>query len=267
MRFPVVIYGPEGCGKSAWLRQVAVILKKQDFDVIYVDVAHKEYIAYTDVREVIDKISEVIADITGYTSIKLAGLIILLANQLLKKWRKKRIALLIDEVFQAIGVDKAEVYVKMLLNLIEYPPADYEKIIAIVTTSEGVSRAKIGRHLWAWLMSMWNMNESCFRELYEKIPGPKLSFEDVWRFTGGNPRVLSQLYRSGWSIDLVIKEIIISRNLHTFIHSLSESERYWLFEAIKDPDTLLQQERISLLNKLIELNMVVNGITYREHDL
>jgi hypothetical protein len=76
-----------------------------------------------------------------------------------------------------------------------------------------------------------------------------------------------ELYRSGWSIDLVIKEIIISRNLYTFIHSLSESERYRLLEAIKDPDTLLQQERISLLNKLIELNMVVNGITYREHDL
>jgi len=44
---------------------------------------------------------------------------------------EKRVAVLVDGVFQAIGLDKAEIYVKMLLNLIEYPPADYEKIIAI----------------------------------------------------------------------------------------------------------------------------------------
>jgi hypothetical protein len=55
-----------------------------------------------------------------------------LANQLLKKWRKKKIALLIDEVFQAIGLDKVEVYVKSLLNIIEYPPESYENIVIIV---------------------------------------------------------------------------------------------------------------------------------------
>jgi len=69
---PVVVYGPEGCGKSAWLKQSCEILKEKGFEVIYVDVIHREYTAYTDVKEVVDRISEVIADVTGYAPIKLA---------------------------------------------------------------------------------------------------------------------------------------------------------------------------------------------------
>jgi len=42
--------------------------------------------------------------------------------------------------FQAIGLERAEVYVKSLLNLIEYPPEQYERIVIIVATSEGFSR-------------------------------------------------------------------------------------------------------------------------------
>jgi hypothetical protein len=33
-----------------------------------------------------------------------------------------------------------------------------------------------------------------FEELYEKIPSPKPEFEDIWRLTGGNPRMFAQLY-------------------------------------------------------------------------
>jgi len=48
--------------------------------------------------------------------------------------------LLVDEVFQGIGLDKAEVYKKMLLNFIEYPSKSYENIVVVVATSEGLSR-------------------------------------------------------------------------------------------------------------------------------
>jgi len=153
-RFPVVVFGPEGCGKTAWLRQAAEVLKEQGFDAIYIDVLSKERIAYTDVKEVVDRISDVVADVTGYSPIKLADLAILLASKLLKRWRKRKIALLIDEVFQAIGLGRAEAYVKMLLNLIEYPPESYENIVIIVATSEGLSRWRIGRHRWAEITPM-----------------------------------------------------------------------------------------------------------------
>jgi ABC-type nitrate/sulfonate/bicarbonate transport system ATPase subunit len=39
--FPVVIFGPEGCGKSAFLRQAAEVLRGFGYDVVYVDVSHR----------------------------------------------------------------------------------------------------------------------------------------------------------------------------------------------------------------------------------
>jgi hypothetical protein len=104
-------------------------------------------------------------------------------------------------VFQPIGLDKAGIYVKSLLNLIEYPPRSYEGIVAVVATSEGVTRREIGRHRWGRLMLMWNMPREGFQRLYEKLPGPKPPFEDVWRWTGGNPSVLAALYENRWTWD------------------------------------------------------------------
>lgn len=119
------------------------------------------------------------ADATDYASLKLADLVILLVHLLLKKWRRKRIALLVDEVFQAIGIEKSETYIKELLNIIEYPPESYDNIVVIAVTSEGLSRWRIGRHLWAWIRLMWNMSRKGFGELYERIPDPKPSFDEV----------------------------------------------------------------------------------------
>jgi hypothetical protein len=119
------------------------------------------------------------------TAIKLAVLAVVPAGELLKKWRRRRVALLVDDVFQAIGVDRAEIYVKTLLNLIESPPEAYERVVVIVTASEGVSRRRVGRHLWAELRAVWNMSERGFSELCGKIPGEKPLLEETWRLTGG----------------------------------------------------------------------------------
>jgi hypothetical protein len=54
---------------------------------------------------------------------------------------------LVDDAFQAIGLEKSAMYVKSLLSLVEYPPEGYERVAAIVATSEGFSRWEIGRHL------------------------------------------------------------------------------------------------------------------------
>jgi len=264
-RTPVVVYGPEGCGKSAWLNQAVEVLKEQGFDVIYVNILQKEHIIYTDVKEVIGRISEVVADTTGYTPIKLADLVILLANQLLKRWRKKKIALLVDEVFQAIGVDKAEIYVKMLLNLIEYPPEPYENIVIIVATSEGLSRWRIGRHRWGWLTPMWNMSRKGFEELYERIPGPKPSFEDVWRLAGGNPYMLGLLYRSSWDVNTVTSRFVEWKRL---TQSFVNKWRKVLEEAVEDPDTLWSFDADEEpVKELVERNLIVYFLSERNSKL
>jgi dephospho-CoA kinase len=262
---PVVVYGPEGCGKSAWLKQTAEVLREGGFDVIYADVAHRDYVAHTDVREVIERVSEVIADTTGYIPIRLADLVVLLANQLLKKWRKKKIALLVDEVFQAIGLDKAEIYTKMLLNIIEYPPESYENIVIIVATSEGLSRWRVGRHRWAWLMPMWNMSKEGFEELYEKIPNPKPPYEEIWRLTGGNPYVLRSLYINKWSTNILTNIIVEEKRLTPEFIS---KWRKWLELTVEDPDNLWSPEvPEELINELIARNLIVYFLRDRDPEL
>ena len=97
-RFPLVVFGPEGCGKSAWLKQAAEMLRELNYDVIYVDVLHKELTVHSDVRETIKRTSDIAAEASGLPAIKLADLVVVLAGELVKKWRRKRIALLIDEL-------------------------------------------------------------------------------------------------------------------------------------------------------------------------
>ncbi|WP_252901285.1 ATP-binding protein, partial [Vulcanisaeta sp. JCM 14467] len=92
-----------------------------------------------------------------------------LAHDLIKAGRRK-VAILADDVFQVIGIRESAMYVKALLNLIEYPPAEYERVITVAATSEGLSRREIGRHRWADLDAMWNITKEGFRQLYEQLP-------------------------------------------------------------------------------------------------
>jgi predicted AAA+ superfamily ATPase len=263
-RFPIVIFGPEGCGKTAWLKQASFILRELDFEAIYIDPLYKDFIANTDTSEAVKKLAEAVAEVISVAQVKLATLALDIMRDLISVWRKKRVAMLIDEVLQAIGLDKAQIYVKSLLNLIEYPPASYDAIVSIIATSEGITRGKIGRHLWALLKSMWNMSKSGFEELYEKIPGQKPPFENIWKITGGNPRMLAQLYEFKWDVELVIRNLPESKKLNTFISSLSNDEKKWLSEAIIDPDSLLTKDRIPLLNKLVELNLIIDTVPERD---
>jgi AAA+ ATPase superfamily predicted ATPase len=259
-RFPIVVFGPEGCGKTAWLKQATFILRELGFEAIYIDPLHRDFIANTDTSEAVKRLAEATSEVINVAQVKLATLALDILKDLISRWRKKRVAILIDEVFQAIGLDKTQIYVKSLLNLIEYPPASYEAIVSIIATSEGITRGKIGRHLWALLKPMWNMSKSGFEELYEKIPCQKPPFENIWKITSGNPRMLSQLYEFKWDIELVIRNLIEAKKLDTFISSLSDDEKKWLSEAIIDPDSLLTRDRIPLLNKLVELNLVIDAI-------
>jgi len=141
-RWPIVIFGPEGCGKSAFLRQASVMLRDLDYDVIYVDPLHRFFTAHTDVDEIAMRLADAASETIGVAQLKLATLAIDAVKELLARWGRRRVAVLVDEALQAIGVDKAGIYVKSLLNLIEYPPRSYDGIVAVVATSEGVTRGK-----------------------------------------------------------------------------------------------------------------------------
>ena len=261
-RYPVVVFGPEGCGKTAWLRQAAGVLRELGFEAIYVDPLHRDFAAYTDVGEVVRRLGEAAAEATGIAQLKLATLAVDVAKELIGVWRRRRVAVLVDEVFQAIGLDKAEVYTKTLLNLIEYPPGSYERVAAIVATSEGLTRGRVGRHRWALLRPMWNMPRKGFEELYERVPGPKPPFEDAWRLTGGNPDALAKLYQAGWSAERVVTEYIVGKGL---MPSFAARWRRWLEEAVRDPDALWDPSTPGeLVEELVARNLIVYGMYSRD---
>jgi hypothetical protein len=187
---PIVVFGPEGCGKTAWLKQTAEMLRELGYEAIYIDPMSKDFIAHTNIEEVVRKLAEAASEAVGIAEVKLATLAIDAVKWLISRWGRGRVAVLVDDVFQAIGIDKAAKYVKALLGLVEYPPEGYEKIVVIAATSEGVSRWEIGRHRWAEITPIWNMGRRGFEELYEELPDPKQSFEEAWRLTGGTLKCL-----------------------------------------------------------------------------
>ena len=258
-----VIYGPEGCGKSAWLRQSVELLKELGFEVIYLNPIEKQVMMETGIEDVKKKMLSIIAEESGDPWIKAAWAIVDLARAIIAMG-KDRLAVLVDDAFQAIGLDKAAVYVKGLLGLIEYPPRTYDVMITVAATSEGMSRREIGRHRWAYLIPMWNMSKEGFKQLYDQIQGEKPDFKRIWELTGGNPKLLGELYKAGWNEGKVLDVIVESRGLRNFIAMLSHEERAWLREAVEDPDALFTRERMRLLDKLVELNLVVNDVPYRK---
>jgi len=258
-----VVYGPEGCGKTAWLMQGAELLKEHGFDVIYINPIERGFYAEIGIRDVKARLLEVLKEAAEETWVRVAWIVIDVARELIKAGRR-RLAVLADDVFQAIGLDKAAIYVKGLLGLIEYPPSSYDVIVTVVATSEGMSRREIGRHRWADLISMWNMGREGFHELYSQIPGEKPHFEEIWRLTGGNPKALTEIYRAGWDIEIAIERIISRKGLRGFIRALGENERRWLGEAVESPDTLFTRERISFMEELARLNLVINDIPPRK---
>jgi len=263
-RLPVVVYGPEGCGKTSWLLQAVEVLKDLGFSIIYFNPLRRMFLSEVGVKSIEERVQEVLRQASSeYVLARFVWSIIDLAREAIKIGRRK-LTIIVDDAFQLINAREASLIVKGLLEIIEYPPASYEKIVAIAATSEGISRIEIGRHLWAWVKPMWNMSGKGFEELYGKIPGSKPLFEDVLRLTGGNPRILAQLYQADWNTDTVVKSLIDSKKLDAFISSLSSDERMWLSEAVNDPDTLFTRERIQLLNKLVNLNLAVDAIPGRE---
>jgi len=194
--------------------------------------------------------------------LKLATLAIDAVKWLVSKWRRGKVAVLVDDAFQAIGPDKAAMYVKALLGLVEYPPEGYERIVAIAATSEGLSRREIGRHRWATIRPMWNMSKKGFEELYEKLPGPKPDFEEAWRLTGGNPEMLAKLYEAKWKADAVVAELVRAKELtKDFIKKWSS----YLKRVVEDPQSLWEEDfPDGLREELIAKNLIVYNIYDRD---
>jgi len=261
-RFPIVVFGPEGCGKTAWLKQAAEILREKGYEVFYLHLLDKLVYAEVSIPSVREAFLELARKAFAEEAPgRIAWAVFDFVRDLLKA-RRAKVAIVADDVFQAIGLERAAGYVKGLLNMIEHPLYSYENIVVLVATSEGVTRREIGRHRWADLMPMWNMSREGFERLYEQLPGPKLSFEEAWRITGGNPGVLARLYEAKWDAGKAATKLASSKELTA---SFVEKWRRWLEETVEDPDALWRADTPEeLVKELVERNLIVYNVYDRE---
>ncbi len=261
-RFPVVIFGPEGCGKTAFLRQAAFMLRELGYNVFYLHPLDRVFAADVDDQDVKNLFADLVRrTIEDERWGRIALAVFDLVRELLRR-RRRKVAIIADDVFQAIGLDKAAAYVKGLLNMIEHPQYEYENIVVLVATSEGVSRREIGRHFWAEITPMWNMSREGFQQLYEKMPGQKPMFEEMWQLTGGNPRVLAQLYRLNWNVEEAALRLIKEKELTA---DFVARWRRWLEEAVEDPDALWGRGTPEeLINELTTKNLIIYDMYYRK---
>ncbi len=259
---PVVVFGPEGCGKTALLLQASAMLRELGFEVFYLHPLERRFEAEVDLPDLKSEFMRFVERALGENAL---GRITWAAVDFIRKLQKARqgkIAVIADDVFQAIGLDAAAAYVKALLNLIEYPESRYEKIVVLVATSEGASRREIGRHRWAHLAPMWNMSMEGFRQLYERIPGPKPPFEEAWRWTGGNPDMLRRLYEASWNVDKVVTAVAREKVLSS---PFVARWRGWLEQAVENPDTLWSPEASEeLIDALEEKNLIIYNMYDRD---
>jgi len=257
-----VVYGPEGCGKTALLKQAKVILEEEfGYHVLYANPLAKrteEILQYSpSAKELVEKAFSVFSDPLA----KAVDLAINVAGWIMQKFRRSRVAVLMDDIFQAVGVENAEVYVKALLNLIEWPPAEYDRVVVLVASSEGVTRERVGRHSWATIFVTWNMAREGFEELYETLPDPKPPFDEVWKWTGGNPRFLERLFETRWDVEQLVERLVISKSLYDVVSRLDSVKLEVLREAVEDPDVIFkrigEREVQELRDMLVEKNLIV----------
>jgi len=258
---PLVVFGPEGCGKTAWLKQSAELLKGLGFSVIYFNPMRREFLAEVGVKSIEERVLEVLRQAgSAHALAGFMGYVIDFAREAIRLGRSK-LAIIVDDAFQYVGDREAAFFVKGMLEVIEYPPESYEKVVAIAATSEGTSRWEIGRHRWATIRPMWNMSRKGFEELYEKLPGPKPPVEEAWRLTGGNPEMLAKLYEVKWNVSAVVEDLVKAKKLRDLAKKWGERLR----EVVEDPDSLFKRDfPEELKDELIAKNLIVYDMYLRD---
>jgi len=98
---PIVIYGPEGCGKTAFFRQAKAILEDFGYSVIHLNPSEEIPGERFSVSEELKKLAEELGAFLLRDAYILISKAIEVLYAAVRRGIRKRIALLADDVFQA----------------------------------------------------------------------------------------------------------------------------------------------------------------------
>lgn len=275
---PLYIYGPEGCGKTRLLKEFVKRFSEffgEESIAIYIDALEERDIEHALLASVkweeffklsLDAVKDFLQvgiPLGQALSRSISRLIDRIAKGFYKgSLRDKYILIVVDDIARAIGLNRVEWYVKWLYELMwklaeEYRP---KAINIIATTSEGTSRKLVGRHSYAGIELVWNLDKSAFKELfYELNPPGNVDFNSVWRLLGGNPRKLVELARRfNWSIEDMLVDY--SRRLHSIVTSIAREGLLDKLELVlEDVDSLekIRDKDMERLENILEDNNLI----------
>ncbi len=251
--YPVLyLYGPEGCGKTRLLLELAGRLERGGYLVVYVDAMSARSVrgAVLGPPDVVDALAEA-ARGAGPAG-RLAALAVLELGRALARRRVegRGVVVLVDDVARPLGLDLIEAYAKDLLDLLEELYAlGARSALVLATTSEGTSRRLLARHNYVRLRGLWNLGPAATSELLEALGAPLGVRAEVWRLTGGNPRSVVELWRRGWDLSSWLRDVEAS--VRPLLEGLPRDR---LRAAVEDVDSVLDEPW--LRDRLMEANLI-----------
>ena len=121
--FPVTIYGPEGCGKTAFLRyMVRELGVGKDMVVVYVDALEHfdiEKALFASYREIIEFIQDLVSVPLGASIARTTMSIVSRFAQRIGL-KGKAVVIVLDDVYRAIGLDEVDRYTKSLYDIYRF---------------------------------------------------------------------------------------------------------------------------------------------------
>ena len=235
---PLIIFGPTGCGKTAFLRQAIEVLLDFGYSVVYANpLAHlrdgfsRGFWISSDLR----KLSPDLLFPSTVQGDELVFYGLDLLYEAVNTLSRRRVAFLGDDIFSATGFSTASRLLEVFTDFLDNVYSSVDSAVVILVYGSTTPGFIGGR---GEVRGMWNLGFSDFRNLYSQLPGSKPPLDDAWSVTGGNPGVLEALYRLGWRSDALIRDVASRLGLGELLRRLTPLQRSIVDVAVDDPDFL-----------------------------